>query len=667
MSFRFDFGHGWGHGRGGRDHRDHRVEIKPITDDGLPASTESPVVSVTPSYQWLGQILFADQTDEVIYRLNDLNGDGDTADAGEQTVFFGPDNASGLVDPTGNIFNLHQASDGTVYAGDGDSDAVYRLRDLNDDGDANDAGEANVWFSEAENAGGLTLPTPNGIAEGGDGAIYIVNAGVASRPADAIYRTEDLNNDGDANDAGEATVWLDLQTINASSSAFDLSFIGDVAYLTDTVGGDPDVVWRIEDTNDDGVIDAGEATVFISDTESYGAPIDIAHAAQGDSILTYTWIGSESDPPRIYRLTDLDGSGTIDDPSEAEEIWNWDYMPDGYSARFGFSIAASENGDVVFTINGTGPEQKNVVRLTDLNADGDFKDAGETVIVLSNALDGEIPNRPRAVTFYDDGTEIDHPLTYHEGGPAVAFAGDLSIADTDSTLLAGAEVKIVEGFAKHDDLISVEIPKGSDIRASFDAKNGLLTLAGAATAEEYEAVLQTLSFESRTDDPSEALRHISITTYDERGIEGASTEVATTVAVEADLAIKTIFGTDKSDRLRGSKKDEQFLGLDGNDYIDAGRGDDFVNGGAGLDFLIGGKGNDTFIFSASSERDIILDFDPDEDEIVFEGITLDGEAVTSLADAAAAAREIGRHTVEYSFDNDATLVLVDFHLDDLFA
>jgi len=55
---------------------------------------------------------------------------------------------------------------------------------LNGDSDANDAGEAAVWFSEAGNASGVTLPTPNGLAEDNAGGIYVINAGVASRPVD---------------------------------------------------------------------------------------------------------------------------------------------------------------------------------------------------------------------------------------------------------------------------------------------------------------------------------------------------------------------------------------------------------------------------------------------------------------------------------------------------
>ncbi|WP_108661471.1 calcium-binding protein [Acuticoccus kandeliae] len=631
------------------------VRIIPV--ETVPESVEAPTAALTPAYPWLGQVLFGDQTDEAIFRLNDLNGDGDTADAGEQSVFFDGSNASGIESPTGNIFNIHQASDGAVYAADGDTDAVYRLVDLNADGDANDEGEATVWFSEAGNAAGFTLPTPNGVAEDADGAIYIVNAGVSSRPADAIYRTVDLNGDGDANDEGEATVWLDLQSVNATSSAFDLSFVGNVAYLTDTNGGDPDTVYRIEDLNGNGVIDAGEASVFISDAESYGAPIDIAHATQDGSVLTYTWIGNDDDPARIYRLTDLDGSGAIDSPEEAVEVWNFSALPDEYAAANGFSIAAMDGGDIVFTINGGDPNTKNVVRLSDLDGDGDYFDAGETVIALSNALDETIANRPRALAFYSDGTTGAHPQTYVEGGAPVAFASDLELGDADSTVLSGARIEITEGLVVFKDRLAVDLPADSEIDARFDKVSGVLTLAGEGTLAEYEAILRSLTFESRGDDPSEATRHITITVFDERGLDGASATVGTTVGVEADETVATRFGTDLGNLLLGTSADEQLVGLGGNDVINGRGGDDILVGGPGTDWLKGGPGADIFIVRGDSDRDIIHDYDADEDTIVFEGVTLDGEAVTSLEDAAEAGEFAGWGRVEYTFDNGVSLVV----------
>lgn len=349
-------------------------------------------------------ILVADQRKDQVLLLQDLDGDGTASGPDETAVFFDETNASGLDAPTNNVFAVHQADDKSVYIGDGTSDAVYRLTDTNNDGDAQDAGEATVWFS-AENAGGLSTITPKGIAEGGDGAIYVSNAGTTSTPQDAIYRTVDMNGDGDANDEGEATVWLDVQTIIDTSVPFDLSFDGNVAYLNDLTGTATDVIYRIEDVNGDGTIQTDEVTNFISDDMNFGAPVDISSAVSVDgSLYTLTWFPDNDEVLKIYRLKDLDGSDQIDNVFEAVEVWNANSMPDGIPAEIGFSLATDDAGGLVLTANSFGGDG-NVVKLTNLNGDGDFFDAGETVIFGSDQYDGQLI-RPRAVETYESDTQI---------------------------------------------------------------------------------------------------------------------------------------------------------------------------------------------------------------------------------------------------------------------
>jgi Ca2+-binding RTX toxin-like protein len=639
-------------------------------------SVIAPEVSLTPAYQPLQGVLLGDQGSDQIIHLRDLNGDGDATDDGERAAFFDATNASGLASPAGNVFAIHQAPNGTVYAGDGDTDSVYALRDMNGDGDANDAGEASVWFS-ADNAAGLPFITPNGIATGPDGALYVVNAGVIAGPVDdVIYRTVDLNGDGDANDLGEASAWLDLQTLNAKSSAFDLSFSGNVAYVTDTNGADPDTVYRIEDLDGDGTIETGEAKIFVADGNPFGAPVDFAHAAANGSV--YTWeLTASGGVSHVYRLTDLNGSGDIDQAAEAVEVWNTSKLPAGFDNQVGFAIAASANGDLVVASNGGAASQRNVVRLSDLNGDGDYLDDGETIILASNALDAAVGQRPRSLAFYQDGTPDPHPLTYAEGGAPVRFAADLTIEDVDSKLLGGAVVQIVGGLDAAHDQLSVDLPNGCGITATYDAATGTLTLKGLASAAVYEDVLQSLGFESRVDDPDESLRHIAITVQDERSATGSSAPVFTTLAVEADPALHTVFGGSRSERLFGDDGDDQILagagndrvagrdgddrlfGERGNDTLLGGNGDDLLSGGIGYDVLAGGKGADTFAFTGDSQTDVINGFDVFEDTVVLEGVTLNGIAISSLSDAGAAAHSVGPNVTVYSFDNNATLVVVE--------
>jgi hypothetical protein len=349
----------------------------------------------------VSQFLFADQGKDQVVLAGDRNGDGDTNDAGETAVFFDASNASGLGSAAGNVFALSQASDQSVLVGDGDTDTVYRLRDGNYDGDANDADEAQVWFSGSSNASGFKLNTPNGIAEGPDGAIYVVEADTSGSPTgDWVYRTLDLNGDGDANDAGEATKWLNLKAINASSSPFEIRFDGDTAYVMDTAGGTPDVIYRATDANHDNVVDASEVTVFASEANSFGAKFDFAMDVGKDALWTWQWL-AESGLSSVFSLTDLDSSGAIDAPGEVVEAWNTSLLDDAHGFLAGFALAMNEiTGEILITSNDGAASGDWIIRLLDLDGDGTFFDAGEWSFVLDRTAQGTYPDRPRDVTYY---------------------------------------------------------------------------------------------------------------------------------------------------------------------------------------------------------------------------------------------------------------------------
>ncbi|MCA9283575.1 MAG: hypothetical protein KDA22_00055 [Phycisphaerales bacterium] len=344
----------------------------------------------------IGGVLVGDLTLDTIYLTRDLNGDGDVSDPGETTVFFDDTNASGLAGSTGNIFAIFQSVDRSVYFADGGSDTVYRLRDLNNDRDAQDAGEAAVWFSAA-NAEGFGLPTPNGIWQGADGAVYILNAGTGSNPSDAIYRTQDLNADGDADDLGEATVWFDLQTLVTDSSAFDLVFIGDVAYFSDTVGPLPDAVYRAEDLDRSGTIDAGEFNVFADESSPFGLQIGTGLVTDGTSLFIGESLASADQP--LYRLTDLDGSGAIDDAGEVATVWTESQVPAGFELGSSFGLAIGPDARLALGSAGA-TTADNVFLLQDLNADGDYLDDGETTVWANGgAGSGDFVDNPRALEF----------------------------------------------------------------------------------------------------------------------------------------------------------------------------------------------------------------------------------------------------------------------------
>lgn len=326
----------------------------------------------------------------------DLNNDGDANDAGETRVFFDASNASGLAAPTGNVFQLTQSQNGDVFVGDGDTDTVYRLRDLNGNDTAQDAGEASVWFS-SHNANGFALQTANGVAVGGDGAIYIVEADTLGNPAgDVVYRTEDLNGDGDANDIGESAIWLDLGALDPSSSPFEITFDGNAAFIADTAGGTPRI-YRAEDSDGSGSVDMTEVVEYVPQGD---APFALALSASDGDLFAQDLFTDG-----LIKFTDLDGNGLIDVTSEAFDIWSPVGILDG--AIFDFVI----DGDRGLVPSNEFNDNDQIVALFDLNGDGDFFDAGETQTFLSFADQGTFPQRPRSVTFYSSVAPIPLPAS----------------------------------------------------------------------------------------------------------------------------------------------------------------------------------------------------------------------------------------------------------------
>lgn len=347
-------------------------------------------VSAEPMPQSLrtDAVLISDMTQDAIYITRDLNGNGHARDAGETAVYFDANNLSGIAEPSKSVFSIFQSQTGHIYIGDGGSDSVYRLSDNNADGDAQDANEATVWFSEA-NAGGLTLPTPNSVFEASDNALYIVNAGTRSRPTDAVYRTIDLNADGDANDTGEATVWLDLSflasaTLNLGlpinkSSAFDITFVDNVAYIADLMGGETDTIFRVSDDNNNGHIDTHELTVFIDDNNIFDVPVATGLISDDLGAL-YILESSSRKDQSLFRLVDGNSNGMIDNSSEVMEIWNESLVAAlGVELGSAFGLAMGPNGEI--SIVSAGADSKdNIFHLIDLNGDLDFMDTGETVL-----------------------------------------------------------------------------------------------------------------------------------------------------------------------------------------------------------------------------------------------------------------------------------------------
>lgn len=64
-----------------------------------------------------------------------------------------------------------------------------------------------------------------------------------------------------------------------------------------------------------------------------------------------------------------------------------------------FSLATGPDGELAIASNGTDANEDNIFRLVDLNSDGDYLDADETIVYASRQLTGFFPERPRVVEY----------------------------------------------------------------------------------------------------------------------------------------------------------------------------------------------------------------------------------------------------------------------------
>ncbi len=162
-----------------------------------------------------------------ILRLEDKDGDGSANGADEwMTVFDLKAQVDGGEVPS-DIESIAFASSGDLMAGDSTLGRIYRMKDLTGDADYLDAGEVAVYYDPK---GSHPFTKLTGLAADRSGAVYAADAATG-----LVVRLEDRNNDGDALDDGEASVFLDPALPPALQGVAELAVTtGGALLLADT-------------------------------------------------------------------------------------------------------------------------------------------------------------------------------------------------------------------------------------------------------------------------------------------------------------------------------------------------------------------------------------------------------------------------------------------------
>ena len=156
----------------------------------------------------------------------------------------------------------------------------------------------------------------------------------------------------------------------------------------------------------------------------------------------------------------------------------------------------------------------------------------------------------------------------------------MTLSDANNTTLVGATVTIANLLNPTEELLTVD-NTDTLIAVSFDADNGILTLDGVDTIQNYQQVLNTLEYENTSGVIDAPGRIFQFVVDDGLAFNNVS-EVATLIAIQDNDS--TVIGTPQNDTL---------LGGNGNDSLEGSSGDDLLDGGAGNDTLVGGDNSDT--------------------------------------------------------------------------
>ena len=129
-----------------------------------------------------------------------------------------------------------------------------------------------------------------------------------------------------------------------------------------------------------------------------------------------------------------------------------------------------------------------------------------------------------------------------DNGPVNITGPSLNVTDVDSQYLHSAAIRITNHGPNEADFLDAS-PNGSGIAAAYDARSGVLALTGEGTVAEYQAVLRSITFENRSNDPATYDRIVTVSVSD---IMTMSNIVSTTVLVESinDLPLVDLNGGD---------------------------------------------------------------------------------------------------------------------------
>lgn len=371
-----------------------------------PASPLLVTLAIAPCSHAIDTVAYvSDLSNDRVVRLVDRNGDGDLNDPTEATVFFGPGNASGFPGVGSAQCLLVLALD-DILAADGEEAGpfqtrVFRLRDLNGDGDAMDAGEATVfWDATLPLPGSPNYDRPKELLPLPDGTLLLADNNTINFDNDApeaLWLLDDADASG-AIDPGEVTLYKELCPIGEPfcfiSEDFKRRADGTIVFSNLDSSTNSTNVWFLGTDL--------SLTPFFDGGALFGQAVKETGMALDPSSKNPVFAGEDIfGISRIIELRDGNMNGTIDGNAEAPARYRSDLSPTGIAWDINdvLDVDFAPDGSLWLLVIDDALDDR-IIRFEDTDDDGLFISAGEAAdAYTSSAAIGEQIDFPRTVVF----------------------------------------------------------------------------------------------------------------------------------------------------------------------------------------------------------------------------------------------------------------------------
>jgi hypothetical protein len=175
-------------------------------------------------------------------------------------------------------------------------------------------------------------------------------------------------------------------------------------------------------------------------------------------------------------------------------------------------------GTGVLTLTGTAStaDYQTALRSVAYRHTGDDPSTSKTVkFTVDDGALTDSDTKDVAVTPVNDPPVLnptDAALAYTEGDGGVPLDSGITVTDPDSDTLSEATVTISSNYVQGEDVMAFTDQNG--ITGSFDQTQDTLTLSGTASVADYQAALQSITYENTSDAPSTATRTVTFKAND---------------------------------------------------------------------------------------------------------------------------------------------------------